>query len=192
MILLSQQISEETEWATLMARAQDGDQGAYRRLLKEIVPYLRVVMRSYHRDGADVEDAVQEALLTIHSARHTYDPARPFKPWLAAIGRRRAIDRLRRLKRTRGRETLLEPEHETNLADETNMETGYGDERALHAAVEQLPPGQRQAVTLLKLQEKSLKEAALESGMSVASLKVAMHRAMISLRKILSAGENRP
>ncbi|MDE3115304.1 MAG: sigma-70 family RNA polymerase sigma factor [Pseudomonadota bacterium] len=175
-----------------MIRAQDGDQEAYRRLLKEIVPYLRVVIRSYHRDGGDVEDAVQEALLTIHSARHTYDPARPFKPWLAAIGRRRAIDRLRRLKRTRGRETLLEPEHETNLADETNMETGYGDERALHAAVEQLPPGQRQAVTLLKLQEKSLKEAALESGMSVASLKVAMHRAMISLRKILSAGENRP
>ncbi|MBU6472338.1 MAG: sigma-70 family RNA polymerase sigma factor [Alphaproteobacteria bacterium] len=182
-------MSDDAEWAALMARAQDGDQTAYRRLLKEIVPYLRMVMRSYHRNGADVEDAVQDTLLTIHSVRQTYDPARPFKPWLAAIARRRAIDRLRSLMRTRGRETLLEPEHETNLADETNRESYNGNERALRAAVEKLPPGQRQAVTLLKLQEKSLKEAALESGMSVASLKVATHRAMISLRKILSGGE---
>lgn len=187
---MSQEISEEPEWGALMARAQDGDQAAYRRLLREILPYLRTVMRSFHRPSADVEDAVQDALLTIHAVRNTYDPARPFKPWLAAIARRRAIDRLRSLKRTRGRETLLEPEHETNLADETNRETDYGDERALRAAVERLPPGQRQAVTLLKLQEKSLKEAALESGMSVAALKVATHRAMISLRKILSGGEN--
>lgn len=182
---------DDAEWAALMARAQDGDQTAYRRLLKEIVPYLRSVIRNYHRNRADVEDAVQDTLLTIHSVRQTYDPARPFGPWLTAIARHRAIDRLRRLRRSRGRETLLAPEHETFSADQSNRESDPGQERALRAALQQLPPGQRQAVTLLKLEEKSLKEAALQSGMSVASLKVATHRAMKSLRKILSGEENR-
>ena len=185
-------MSDDAEWAALMARAQDGDQLAYRRLLTEILPYLRTVARGYHRSPTDVEDAVQDALITLHAVRQTYDPARPFKPWLAAIARRRAIDRLRRLKRTRGREKFLEPERETNVADETNRETDCGDTRALHAAIERLPPGQRQAVTLLKLQEKSLKEAAMESGMSVAALKVAMHRAMKSLRSILSNERDMP
>ena len=189
---MSEQRTDDAEWAALMARAQDGDQAAYRRLLTEILPYLRTVARGYHRGPADVEDAVQDALVTLHTVRQTYDPARPFKPWLAAIARRRAIDRLRRVRRTRGRETVLEPEHETNLADETNRETEGGDTRALRAAVEQLPPGQRQAVTLLKLQEKSLKEAAAESGMSVASLKVATHRAMKSLRSILAGERDMP
>jgi len=54
--------------------------------------------------------------------------------------------------------------------------------------VEKLPAGQRQAIRLLKLEEKSLKEAAAISGMTVASLKVATHRALISLRKILRKG----
>ena len=44
------------------------------------------------------EDAVQDVLLAIHEKRHTYDPARPFGPWLAAIARYKWIDRLRSLK----------------------------------------------------------------------------------------------
>jgi RNA polymerase sigma-70 factor (ECF subfamily) len=52
----------------------------------------------------------------------------------------------------------------------------------LHRALAGLPSGQRQAVELLKLKEMSLKEASEASGMSVAALKVAMHRALKSLR----------
>ena len=42
-----------------------------------------------------VEDVVQEALITVHKARHTYDPARPFGPWFYAIVHSRLIDVLR-------------------------------------------------------------------------------------------------
>jgi RNA polymerase sigma-70 factor (ECF subfamily) len=52
----------------------------------------------------------------------------------------------------------------------------------LDRALETLPAGQRTAVELLKLREMSLKEASEASGMSVAALKVAMHRALKSLR----------
>jgi RNA polymerase sigma-70 factor, ECF subfamily len=56
---------------------------------------------------------------------------------------------------------------------------------ALQAAIEALPEGQRQAIQLLKLKELSLKEASLATGMSVAALKVASHRAIKRLRALL-------
>jgi len=171
-----------------MARSQTGDAEAYRRLLAEIAPYLRALAARRHRDRGDVEDAVQDILLTLHSIRHTYDPARPFGPWLIAIANHRLIDRLRRQGRLRSRETVLLPEHETFPADQANLSEKALDRRDLAAAIDKLPPGQRRAIRLLKIEEKSLKEAAAISGMTVASLKVATHRAIKSLRKILGTG----
>ena len=56
----------------------------------------------------------------------------------------------------------------------------------LRAAIANLPPGQREAINRLKLNELSLKEASAATGMSVAALKVATHRALKNLRKMLS------
>ena len=80
------------------------------------------------------------------------------------------------------------PEHETFSADQANLYERVLDRRNLQEAVEKLPAGQRQAIRLLKLEEKSLKEAAAISGMSIASLKVATHRALKRLRKTLAKG----
>jgi len=171
-----------------MAAAQSGDAAAYRRLLTAITPYLRAMAARHHRDRADIEDSVQDILLTVHAVRHTYDPARPFKPWLVAIARRRIIDRLRVQGRKRARETFLLPEHETFAAVETNIHEAEPDARALKEAVAQLPESQRQAVTLLKIEEKSLKEASAASGMSITALKVSTHRAVKTLRKLLDRG----
>lgn len=172
-------------WSSLMAQAQDGDRDAYRRLLVEITPYLRSLAARHHRNPSDVEDTVQDILLTVHAIRHTYDPTRPFAPWLAAIAKRRIVDRLRRQGRAGAREVALEAEHETFAAPEANLQERTWDRRALREAVASLPAGQRQAVSMLKLQEMSLKEASARSGMSVVALKVATHRALKSLRKIL-------
>src|SRR5258708_4022533 len=83
-------------WAALMAHAQAGDQAAYRQLLTEITPSVRSIAARYPRVREDVEDAVQDVLLSVHAIRHSYDPSRPFGPWLATIADRRALDRLRR------------------------------------------------------------------------------------------------
>jgi RNA polymerase sigma-70 factor (ECF subfamily) len=176
--------SRDTDWAILMAHAQDGDKSAYQRLLREIAPYLRSLAARRHRDPRDVEDAVQDILLTIHAIRHTFDPTRPFGPWLVTIANRRFIDRLRRQGRRRDRETPLLPEHETFSEPQANLEE-RSDRHELEKAIDELPPMQRKAVQLLKLKEMSLKEASAASGMSIASLKVNMHRAVKSLRKIL-------
>ena len=184
--------SRELDWSVLMARAQAGDRDAYRRLLGEIAPYLRALAARRHRDRSDVEDAVQDVLLTLHAIRHTYDPTRPFGPWLVAIANHRLIDRLRRQGRLRSRETPLLPEHETFTGDQAKLSEKVLDRRDLAAAIEQLPAGQRKAIRLLKIEERSLKEAAAMSGMTVASLKVATHRAIKSLRKILGTGGAEP
>src|ERR671919_2815924 len=82
-------------WSALMARAQEGDRCAYRRLLEEITPYLRSLAAKHRALSGETEDTVQDILLTLHAVRHTYDPRRPFGPWLLAIARRRIADRLR-------------------------------------------------------------------------------------------------
>ena len=77
--------AREVDWSILMAHGQAGDQEAYRRLLEEITPYVRSLAVKSHRDPTDIEDSVQDVLLTVHAVRHTYDPTRPFGPWLVAI-----------------------------------------------------------------------------------------------------------
>ncbi|MBL8587948.1 MAG: RNA polymerase sigma factor, partial [Methylobacteriaceae bacterium] len=92
----------------LMSDAQRGDKAAYAALLKDCPHIIRAVAR---RHGASVEmldDVVQDVLLTIHRARHTYDPERPFLVWLSMITHRRVIDTVRRIGR-QGAHEVREP-----------------------------------------------------------------------------------
>jgi RNA polymerase sigma-70 factor (ECF subfamily) len=167
-----------------MAAAQDGDRRSYERLLRECLPFLRAVARRRLRNDADVEDAVQDTLLTIHQIRATYDPSRPIRPWLAAIAERRALDRARATGRRGARETELDDAlSETLPGSLTNEGEARLAARDVRAAVAELPAGQRQAIELLKLQELSLAEAAAQTGSSVTALKVATHRAIGALRR---------
>jgi RNA polymerase sigma-70 factor (ECF subfamily) len=169
-------------WAALMAAAQAGDAKAYATLLREATPRIRALCRARLRNAADVEDAVQDTLLTLHRLRHTYDPARPFGPWLNAIATRRAIDRLRRHGRTRGRESDLDDLPESAAAVRPEAEARLAA-RDLRDAVAGLPESQRTALRLAKLEDLSLAEASARSGLSVGALKVATHRALRTLRK---------
>jgi len=175
-----------------MAQAQDGDREAYRKLLQGVTPYLRSLAFRCFKQPTDLEDVVQDILLTIHMLRHAYDPRRPFGPWLLAIANRRIIDRLRRDTRRRAREVELSVEHETFADPETNLHKDTLDEAALSQAIDKLPPDQRQTITMLKLNEMSLKEAAAASGRSIPALKVATHRAIKSLRRLLKSQGDLP
>jgi RNA polymerase sigma-70 factor (ECF subfamily) len=173
----------DREWSALMAAAQGGDRAAYERLLREIVPFLRALVAARHRATDRIEDVVQDALLSLHRVRHTYDPARPFVPWLSAIARRRSIDALRRRGRTEASEISDERAYET-FADPRAKEEMEARERAsgLGPAIASLSQGQREAVELLKLRQLSLAEASHASGKSIAALKVNVHRAIRALR----------
>jgi len=169
-----------------MARAQNGDAAAYRALLASIAPYARTIAARALRERADAEDVVQEVLVTVHRIRHTYDPARPFRPWLVAIVRHRVLDRLRAQGRRAAWEIGWVAEAETFVADAANSDDAPWDDGPLRAAMASLPEGQRRAIEMTKLREMSLQEASAASGMTVGALKVAVHRGMAKLRQLLA------
>ena len=179
---------QDRQLSSLMRKAQDGDQAAYASLLREVLPILKRVVQA--RLGflpmADREDLVQDILLSLHAARATYDPARPFKPWLMTIAHNRMVDQARRnARRTANEVTVDEYPADVADADAAAAADRYGDPEELRQAIKVLPKGQRSAIELLKLREMSLKEASQATGMSVSALKVSVHRAIKTLRTSL-------
>lgn len=138
-----------------------------------------------------MDDVVQEALLTIHRARATYDPSRPFLPWLRAIAQRRAIDTLRRHgRRPKEVHDQISYEKQADAGPVPGQVLEESQEAGLRAAVlaravASLPASQRQAVEHLSLSERSLAETAALTGRSKGALKVNLHRALKTLRATL-------
>lgn len=179
---------DEAAWPALMAAAQSGDCQSYRRLLKEIIPVVRTLVRRCVYDPALVEDVIQDVLLSAHRVRHTYDPSCPLLPWISAIAVARSVDALRRQGRARRREvsddSVLES-HPDELA--ARQLDGVGAEGELDQLLGLLPARQRQVVELVKLHEMSLEEAAQASQLSVSAIKALLHRALGRLRRHVRA-----
>jgi len=171
-------------WPALMERAQAGDQQAYRQLLDALVPAIRNLVRRRVFDDALADDVVQETLLTVHRVRHTYDPARPLMPWIAAIAAARAIDGLRRQGRIRHREVW----DEATLAMELDPDAArpvetFANQHEVARLLGLLPARQRQAVEMVTLQEMSVDHAAAASRLSVPAIKALLHRALTRMRQ---------
>jgi RNA polymerase sigma factor (sigma-70 family) len=154
--------------AQLMALAQDGNSAAYRTLLAECQTWL---LRYFARRIAPcaIDDLVQETLISVHRKRASYDPTRPFLPWLAAIARYRWIDQLRR--HYRADETELFEDMVADPRDPAIL-AKIGVERLMAF----LPAGQATAIRLVKIDGLSIAEAAARSGQSEALVKVNIHR----------------
>jgi RNA polymerase sigma factor (sigma-70 family) len=166
-------------WDQLMAAAQVGDVNAYRILLGELASWLR---RYYARrlPPSMTEDAVQNVLLAIHEKRHTYDPARPFGPWLAAIARYKWIDRLRSIKAEASEaldENMGVPDHEDSVVAVST----------LGQLLTELKPPQAAAIRLVKLEGYSVEEASQATGQSISLVKVNIHRGLQRLASIIRA-----
>ena len=94
----------------LMQQAQLGDKNSYTRLLTVITPVLRSFIRKKLNHTQDAEDVLQEILISIHQASHTYDASRSFKKWMFAIARYRLADYLRNWYATMNRDKTTNPE----------------------------------------------------------------------------------
>lgn len=169
-----------------MQRAQEGEEEAYAALLVLLTAAARSYVRL--RVGAPVpwiDDAVQETLVAVHHARHTFDGRRPFAPWFYAIARHRFVDVLRREQRVRRHEIAggVRPE----LGSGENDGASRVDMDAVRRALASLPARQRDVVEAIKLRDESVREVAARLNMTMASVKVTAHRGYRTLRRLLGA-----
>lgn len=180
-----------------MARYCDGEEGAFDALYERAAPRLLGYLMRMCGDRAVAEDLLQQTFLKIHRARGAYVRGANPLPWMYAIARRCFLDEARR--RSRSREQS--EEGSARSASEpvaTLLGQGVGEaadageapspdlvEAAL-SALQELPPAQREAVVLTKLDGKSVQEAAAIAGTTPGALKVRAHRGYSALRKVLA------
>jgi RNA polymerase sigma-70 factor (ECF subfamily) len=182
----------EQRWAEAMRAERRGDAVAYERLLKEVATALRRSLAPrLVRAGLgahEAEDLVQEILIGLHGKRDTWDPARPFLPWLHAITRYKLIDFIRHRRRDTRRRVDLPLEDWLEIvespADEANRSTWEVDR---HLAV--LPVSQRKIVRAIALEGASVRNIAQGLATSEGAVRVTLHRA---IRRLLGAADPAP
>lgn len=168
---------DEASLAQLMAMAQRGDKHAYGVLLTECQRWLRSYLGRRIAPN-HLDDLVQDTLMALHHKLATYDPARAFLPWLAAIARYRWVDHLRRVYRAD------EVELDDHLAGESE-EPAIAARISLERLFAQLPDGQAQAIELVKIEGLSIAEAARACGQSESLIKVNIHRGLKKLSAMI-------
>ncbi len=174
-------VADETRWAGWMAAAQGGDREGYTRLLAEIGQAIEAYIRVRFGQLDALEDCVQECLIAIHAARHTYDPARLFRPWLFTIVRHKTIDLLRQ------RQTWIDAQAMAPTA--TDVRDTDRLMRVLDGIkiLERLAPDYREMVALAKYGGYSIAEAAAWLGISESAAKARLQRALAAIRKLLES-----
>ncbi len=177
--------SDEKRWAELMARAQEGDADAYRRLLTELSTAIEAYLCRHFGGSELLEECVQEALHAVHRARHTWDARRLFRPWLFTIVRHKAVDVLRRGARRARREVASSPDLGDERAQPADPGAALDAERFLRG----LAPRYREPLVLTKLLGYSTREAARALGISETALKTRVFRAIRLARQAIVAEE---
>ncbi len=166
-----------------MQRSLNGDTQAYAVLLKETARLLRPFLARRIYASSEVDDVLQEILISIHKARHTYDGERPYKPWMYAI----ATFRLKDYLRTHYADSLRDAEDLSELEEilpDDVTETGFNYE-SISVEVEKLPEKQATILRLMHQEGYTAKEVAGKMGMNESAVKVAAHRAYKILRERL-------
>jgi RNA polymerase sigma-70 factor (ECF subfamily) len=182
----------EQRWTEAMRAERRGDAVAYERMLKEVATALRrSLVPRLARVGLGVheaEDLVQETIIGLHSKRHSWDPARPFLPWLHAIARYKLIDFTRQRRRDTRRRVDLPLDDWLEMADPSadaaNRSTWEMDR---HLAV--LPVGQRKIVRAIAVEGASVRSVAQELATSEGVVRMTLHRA---ISRLLEAADPTP
>jgi len=171
-----------------MIAAIEGDATAHRALLQRLSGHLRAYFKGrlsrVGQGSTEAEDLVQEALIAIHTRRHTYDPAKPFTPWAYAIARYKLVDHLRRARSSWSDIPIEDAQEMAAHDDRSAVESGLD----LHKLLMRLPAKMRQAIRDVKLEELSVSEAATRSAMSKSAVKMSVHRGLKALGEYIRRG----
>lgn len=176
----------------LIAAVLKGDIASFEPLVKKYSPRLFATARRYARRESEVEDIVQEVWTKAFQKLSTFRGDAPFEHWLMRLAVRTCFDALRSHKRNRETSFSELSEPESNWLDRFAVAPDQANEDA-NAAKElverllaQLTPAARLVITLLEIEERSVKEISELTGWSVALVKVRAFRARAEMRKCLA------
>lgn len=174
---------QNDNFEALIQRSLAGDQRAYAALLQKTSRLLRPFLAKRLGFTTEVDDLMQETLISIHKARHTYDGNRPYKPWAFAIAKFRLQDFLRAHYADQLRHAIDFDELEENLHEAvTEPVISY---ESISGEVQKLPQKQATILQLMHQDGYTAKEVAEKMGMNESAVKVAAHRAYKVLKKKL-------
>ena len=171
--------ADEPTLSRLAELSQGGDKVAYRQLLETCSIWLR---RFFDRRIAscDVDDLVQETLISVHRNLATYQVGRPFLPWIAAIARYRWVDRLRKVYKN-NEQMLMDGDSSTETDDAIHAQL------SIASLLKQIPNAQASAIHLTKIEGLSVAEASKILSQSEVSVKVNVHRGLKKLASLVGS-----
>jgi RNA polymerase sigma factor (sigma-70 family) len=144
--------------------------------LRALVPLLRSFYRRRMRGAdEDVEDLVQETLISVHTRRASYDRERPFTAWLYAIARYRLIDHFRR------RRVSVPIEDVEAILVAEGFEDAVGAQMDVDRLLSSLSPKQARAIRDTHIDGLSIAEAASRAQIGESDVKISVHRGFKAL-----------
>ncbi|MCW5554549.1 MAG: RNA polymerase sigma factor [Verrucomicrobiae bacterium] len=182
---------ERTE-AELIAAVLKGDAASFEPLVEQYSPRVFATARRYARRESEVEDIVQEVWLKAFNKLSSFRGDAPFEHWLMRLAVRTCYDFLRGHQRNRETTFSELSEPETDWLDRFVAQPESADEHAdaarqlIERALEQMSPAARLVITLLEIEDRSVKEISELTGWSGTLVKVRAFRARAEMRKILA------
>jgi len=172
--------------AALAARAAGGDESAFSELVSRYKMRVFGTASRYARGRHELDDLAQDIFLRIWKGLPSYRADAPFEHWCMRVVVRSCYDFLRKNRRRRESEVLVEspPIHShTGEADRAEIQRREAWE-TVSRLLERLNAKDRLVITLIDLEEKSVREAASLTGWSESNVKVRAHRARKKMREI--------
>lgn len=178
--------------AELIASVLKGNTACFEPLVQKYSPRVFATARRYARRESEVEDIVQEVWLKSFQKLSSFRGDAPFEHWLMRLTVRTCYDFLR--SHQRNRETAFSEMTDTEedwlerfvAAPETAAEDASAAKQLVERVLEQLSPPARLVITLLEIEERSIKEIAELTGWSVPLVKVRAFRARAEMKKCLA------
>src|ERR1700744_4238255 len=182
----------ERSEAELIAAVLAGDAASFEPLVQKYSPRFFAPARRYARRDSEVEDIVQEVWLKAFDKLKSFRGEAPFEHWLMRMAVRTCYDFLRGHQRNRESafSELSEPEDDwlERFAAAPDSASATADAAKLLVArvLEKLSPEARLVITLLEIEDRSVKEIAELTGWSSPLVKVRAFRARGEMKKILA------
>ena len=178
--------------AELIAAVVQGDTASFEPLIRKYQPRVFATARRYARRESEVEDIVQEVFIKAFQKLGGFRGEAPFEHWLMRLAVRTCYDFLRSHQRNRETSFTELTQPESDWLDRFVVEPGAASEHAeaarqlIQRVMSRLSPSAQLVITLLEIEERSVKEIAEITGWSVPLVKVRAFRARAQMRKILA------